>query len=101
MTPKEYLYKWCEAHEFETDDDALEEELRESAVTDAFNIDHRRHWYTYNKVADIGGILIMYEYAGTTTDLSAKEAGYKFNWKSVYFVREVERTVIDYEIIKE
>lgn len=101
MTPKEYLYKWCEAHGFETDDDALEEELRESTVTDAFNIDQRRHWYTYNKVADIGGILIMYEYAGTTTDLSAKEAGYEFNWKSVYFVREVERMVIDYEIIRE
>lgn len=101
MTPKEYLYKWCETHGFETDDDALEEELRESTVTDAFNIDQRRHWYTYNKVADIGGILIMYEYAGTTTDLSAKEAGYEFNWKSVYFVREVERMVIDYEIIRE
>jgi len=101
MTPKEYIEQWCEEQGFRTNDDDLEEVLRENTVTDAFNIDHRRHWYTYNKVADIGGILIMYEYAGTTTDWSAKEAGYEFNWKSVYFVREVERTVIDYEIIKE
>lgn len=101
MTPKEYLYKWCEEQEFRTNDDDLEEVLRERDVTDAFNISHRRRWDTYNKVASVGGTLIMYEYAHTTTDWSAKECGYEFDWDSVYFVREVERTVIDYEIIKE
>lgn len=101
MTPKEHIRQWCEEQGFETDDDSLEEGLRENAFTNEFNIDHRRHWYTYNRVSDVGGRLIMYEGASTTTDWSAKESGYDFKWDSVHFVREVERTVIDYEIIKE
>ena len=82
------------------DDNDLYYFLEESDVVYESESSHRRHWSEFSVVVKIEDKYVHFTKATTTTDYTAKECGWQFNWNDCYFVEPVEVVAIEYRRVE-
>lgn len=60
-----------------------------------------RWWRNYTVVTQINDKYIQYEWASANRDESIFDLGWEFNWKTVKFVKPIEKTITVTEYIPE
>ena len=74
----------------------LIETLQEGPLLSRTETDSHRWWQEYEHVVSIGGVLIGFITAETTGDMTAKEAGFKFDLEGVQEMVETIKTLTVY-----
>ena len=74
--------------------------LQDSTTVYESNPRHSRHWDEIDVVVKVEDKYVHFTKATTTTDYSARECGWEFDWDDCYFVEPVEVITIRYNRIK-
>lgn len=85
MTAKirQHIVKYNKKHGWGTDDERIIETILEADILYKEVFNERRHWNDTFNVCKIGGLLIGYNWAETTGDMSAEEKGWEFEPESI------------------
>ncbi|MCK5016255.1 MAG: hypothetical protein KAS32_04210 [Candidatus Peribacteraceae bacterium] len=100
---KEHLNKYCIKQgwgELESDGDILETLQGVDVIYTGVTEEHR-HWDDVFTVVEIDGMLIGYDNAHTTGDLTPNETGWEFDLNSVCEVEKETKTITIYKPKKE
>lgn len=90
----EHLKKYCIEKGYEFSNDIVYEILSEANSVWCGEEDHRRWWADYTKVVEINGMLIGFDAAMSTGDMSPKDLGWVFDIDSVKEYTFKEETVV-------
>ena len=97
---KQHLIKYNRSEGWNSTEDALIETLMEARHTNLVHEEissRRRWWVEYLTVVRIGGMLIGFETAKTSGDMSVDERGWEFDLDSIGEMVETEKVVKVYE----
>ena len=95
---KKHLVAYNEKNKWAINDETIRETLEECGK-ELFRekLGGRRWWNDIFIVKDIDGMLIGYNWAETTGDMSPREAGWEFDDAEIWEVKPIEKTIIVYE----
>ena len=96
---KEYLEKFNADNGYGTSDKDIIETLLEEEEVYRETLTKHRWWIGIFVVVDVGGKLIGYDWAETTGDNTAEEAGWEFDPESICEVKTQEVKQIIYKRI--
>jgi hypothetical protein len=95
---KKHLENYAISKKWSTDEKTLIEIITEGKEVHSEMIDEHRHWDDVFKVVEVNGMLIGYESAHTTGDISPREAGWEFDPSTICEVERKEIKTIVYQL---
>lgn len=93
---KNHLIAHNQKHGYPVTDEALIETLRDPKAVWKGGEEQHRWWACYTKVVEIDGMLIGFQDARSSGDMSAQERGWEFDPKSVFEAEAKEVTTTVY-----
>ena len=93
---REHVAQFNKREGYGTSDADIIETIQEADELYREEIRQRRWWNEYLYVVDVDGMLVGYEYAETTGDISATEAGYEFDPSAIHEMVATEKTITVY-----
>jgi hypothetical protein len=94
---REHVKAHAAALGYGTTDDVLIEIITEAKTIHSEVVDSRRWWDELFCVVEVNGMLIGYDGAKTTGDMSARECGWEFAQSSICEVKATSKTITVYE----
>lgn len=94
---KKHLEEYAISKGYGTDDATLIEIVREGKQVYSEVTGSRRWWDEVFTVVEVNGMLIGFDDAHTTGDLSPRETGWEFDPKSICEVEKTEKVITVYQ----
>ena len=94
---KKHIEEYAISKKWGTDERTLIEIITEGKQVHSEITDSHRHWDDVFKVVEINGMLIGFDSAHTTGDMSPGEAGWEFDKSSICEVVKKEKVIITFE----
>jgi hypothetical protein len=94
---KDFLIEYNTKKGYGTGDADLLETLCEENIVSEVHDGDQRWWSNYTRVVQIDDKFIEYFWAKTTGDMTAREAGWEFDWSSVREVHPKQKIITVYE----
>jgi hypothetical protein len=89
---KEHVVKYNKSKGWGEDEESVIETIIDSKEVFSKTIDSRRHWDETFNVVEVDGMLIGYDGARTTGDMSAEEKGWEFDSDTICEVKKETET---------
>ena len=98
---EKHLQAYCVVKGFEPDRSNLKEALVGAKEVWEGDEDEHRWCIFTSRVVEVDGMLIMYNWGKCTGDNSLEDAGFEWDWDSVFEVEPHEVTVTHYRVVEE
>jgi len=95
---KNHLIEYNKSNGWGTDDETLIETLLDSHVIAEEELTEHRWWIEYTHVVEIDGMIIGFDIAKTTGDMSAREAGWEFDPDTIVELEKYTETVTKFRV---